>query len=70
MSNMSFSEWYEQFQALINLWRELSSDKNWLETHKDELERHGLKPTGLRASIENDIDMLTRQILHFDEEGK
>lgn len=68
MNNISFSEWYARFQVLIGLWKELSSDQNWIEAHKDELEQHGLKPDELRNSIQKDIDMLTHQILHFDKE--
>lgn len=68
MSNISFSEWYTQLQELIELWKELSSNQNWLETHKEELTRHGLNPSKLNESTQNDINILTHQILHFDKE--
>ena len=40
--NISFKEWYNRFQELIVYWKELSSDKNWIETHKDELLKYNL----------------------------
>lgn len=64
---ISFQEWYEQFQKLIIVWKELSSDKNWIESHKKELEQHGLKPSELALNIQRDIDVLTKQIMNYDE---
>lgn len=66
MSNMSFSDWYAQLQCLIDRWIELSRDRNWVEAHKEELERQGINPSEL--NLQKDIDILTHQILHYGEE--
>ena len=68
MNNMSFSEWYAKFQELVNIWKEVSTDQNWVEAHKDELRYHKLNPAELSTSLQRDLDMLVQQILHFGEE--
>lgn len=70
MNNISFSEWYKQFQELIALWKELSANQNWIEAHKEDLQQHGLNPLELNMSLQKDIDILTQQILFFEEEKK
>lgn len=69
-NNITFKEWYDSFQELLKLWKELSSNKIWIEAHKDELKQHGLNPDELDVSIGRDIDMLTKQIFSYDKENK
>lgn len=69
-NNISFMEWYNEFQQLIMLWKELSSDETWLEVHENELKLHGLNPSELTINIKKDIAMLTHQILNFDDKEK
>ncbi len=71
MSNsISFMEWYNKFQQLIVLWKELSTNETWLEAHENELKLHGLNPSELTINIKKDIAMLTHQILNYDDEEK
>lgn len=69
-NNVTFKKWYDEFQELLKIWKELSSNQNWIEAHKDELEQQGLNPDELGTSIRKDIDMLITQMLSFDEENK
>ena len=70
MNNISFLDWYSQFQKLISLWKELSANQNWIEAHSEELKRHGLNPSDLNTSVQSSLEMLTCQILHYDKESK
>ena len=64
--DMPFQEWYGQFQSLLQLWKDMYSNHNWLEAHRKELQELGINPDGFCGDLQKDIEQLTKQILNYE----